>query len=60
MKYIVRSTVVIETLVEADDYDDAVDQAGRQIDDLLAGQEFDYADEAVVYDQDGNELEAAE
>lgn len=59
MKYIVRSTVVIETVVEADDYDQAVNEAGYQIEEMLAGQEFDYADDAVVCDEEGNELEAA-
>ena len=62
MKYIVQSMVMIETVVDADDSDDAGDCAGREIAAILrkAGVEFDFCDDYKVYDEQGNELETAE
>ena len=66
MKYIVRSVVMIETVVELDDEQDDVFyfancEAGNQIKQVLnnAGFEFDFYDETQVFDEAGNELEAA-
>ena len=61
MKYIVQSMVMIETVVDADDCDDAGDYAGREIAVILhkAGVEFDFCDDYKVYDEQGNEVESA-
>ena len=67
MIYIVRSMVVIETVVELDDEQDDVyywadDAAGKQIKQVLdnAGLEFDFCEDTQIFDEAGNELEAAE
>lgn len=66
MKYIVCSMVMIETIVEVEDtedvYDAAGDYAGKAIAAILngAGVEFDFCEDFQVFDEDGNELEAAE
>jgi hypothetical protein len=60
--YIVRSVVVIETVVEFDDMQDQVyrhagDEAADQISQLLKDVEFDFCDDYDVYDQEGNQIE---
>jgi hypothetical protein len=65
MKYIVRSMVVIETVVELDSEQDDVyfwasDEAGKQIQQVLAGLDFDFCEDTQVFDQEGNELEEEE
>lgn len=59
-KFIVRSYVSVETEIEAEDYDSAVDQAGNKIFEALKGNhfDFDFFEEAVVFDEDGDQLEA--
>ena len=67
MKYLVRSMVMIETVVELDDEQDDVyywaeDDAGKQIKQVLnnAGLDFDFCEDTQIFDETGNELEAAE
>ena len=65
MKYIVRSMVMIETVVELDSEQDdvyfwATDEAGKQIQQVLAGFDFDFCQDTQVFDQAGNELEEEE
>ena len=57
MKYIVRSFVSIEIEVEADDKDEAVDLAGDEINTVLNGCDYDFFSDAIVYDEDGEEVE---
>jgi hypothetical protein len=66
MKYIVRSTVVIETVIEMDDTEDiyaaAGDYAGDEIARILNAADvgFDFCDDYEVYDEDGVEVECQE
>ena len=62
-KYVVQSMVIIETVIELPDdqeqvYEYAGDEASNIIHEALtkAGLDFDFDDEYLVYDMDGNEI----
>jgi hypothetical protein len=57
-KMTVRSMVMIETVVDADNADDAGDYAGRAIAVILrkAGVDFDFCDDYRVFDENGNDV----
>ena len=57
MKYTVRTYVAIDIEIDTEYYDVAVDQAGDKIVELLKGQDFDFFEDPIVYDEDGEEVE---
>lgn len=55
-KFIVRSYVAVELVIEAEDRDAAEDLAGIKIQTMLADADIDFVEDAVVYDEQGEEV----
>ena len=59
--YMVRSYVAVEINIDAESAADAIEQASEKVNAMLLPSDgFDYMEDAIVYDQDGEEIDIDE